>query len=72
MSEAKNGTTPAQFLKRFIAAHKMTQAEVGKLVGVSQGTISSWAAGKTDPGFNQWQQIKATLRASKAAKCSPR
>lgn len=39
-------------LKLFRSAKKMTQKELGDLLGVTQRTISGWEMGETEPNYD--------------------
>lgn len=46
-------------LREIRIKHKLTQAEVGKILGVAQNTVSTWESGRTEPDISK---IKALAK----------
>jgi transcriptional regulator with XRE-family HTH domain len=57
-----NQTDIAEWLRKQRFARTWSQAEVGSLIGVSQGTISSWERGKLVPDEVQLDRLRAIFR----------
>lgn len=51
-------------IKELRKVNKMTQDELGTKVGVTKSTVSSWEAGKREPGFEVVDTLCSTLEAS--------
>ena len=39
----------------------MTQAQLAKLLGVTQGAVSQWEKGLTHPAFEMWSKLSEAL-----------
>lgn len=46
---------------RRLRGRKVTQESLGEVLGVSQGTVSQWEAGRSSPNFDQMQKIEDHL-----------
>lgn len=46
-------------LKRYLAAHEITQVAFAARVGVQQPTVSDWLSGRFRPSLNNLQAIAA-------------
>lgn len=51
-------------LKELRIKHKLTQAEVGKLIGVAQNTISTWESGRTEPDIAKLKALSKVFKVS--------
>lgn len=65
---AEKETTTARGLRYFMLLTGKKQADVAKIVGRHQSTISSWCLSKTEPGVDEWAAIKAKLAEARKAK----
>jgi transcriptional regulator with XRE-family HTH domain len=54
----------ASNLRRLSGMHDLTQTEVGELLGLTKGTLSSWNAGRRSPSFATAQAVAKLFRIS--------
>jgi len=44
-------------IRRFRAVHNISQSDLGKMLGVSHATISSWEINRTEPNIGQIERM---------------